>query len=197
VTVCGFTVAAIDAPGHGDRPRNAKDEAWVAALQQARAEGESIAPIVIEYNSSLAERAVPEWQATIDALQRLPEIGTEAGIGYAGMTLATAIGLPLVATETRIAAAVFGGAFASESVIAAAKQITVPIEYLLPWDDEVIDRQAGLAVFDAFASREKSLHAFPGGHHQVPSFVSEGSCGFFARHLGTGFTNGKYSTIRS
>ena len=26
VTTCGFTVAAIDAPGHGDRPRNTRDE---------------------------------------------------------------------------------------------------------------------------------------------------------------------------
>jgi hypothetical protein len=37
-----------------------------------------VAPIVIDYNMSLAERAVPEWQATLDALQALPEIGVDA-----------------------------------------------------------------------------------------------------------------------
>jgi hypothetical protein len=43
---------------------------------------------------------VPEWQATLDALQKLPEIGTEAPIGYGGgITLGTAIGIPLTATE--------------------------------------------------------------------------------------------------
>jgi len=57
----GFTVAAIDAPGHGDRPRNRQDQHWAEAIYQARAAGEPIAPIVIDYNMSLAERAVPEW----------------------------------------------------------------------------------------------------------------------------------------
>src|SRR4029453_15607162 len=138
VTVCGFTVAAIDAPGHGDRPRNPEDDRWVGALRQARAAGEPIRPIIIEYNSSLAERAVPEWQATIDALQALPEIGTDAQIGYSGMTLATRIGLPRVASEPGIAAAVLGGVLVYESVTSAARHVTVPVEYLLPWDDEVI-----------------------------------------------------------
>jgi len=188
VTTYGFTVAAIDAPGHGDRPRNAQDQRWVAALRQARADGESIVPFVLEYNNSLAERAVPEWQATIDALQALPEIGADARIGYSGMTLATAIGLPLTAVEPRISAAVFGGMFVSESLAAAAGRITVPVEYLLPWDDEEIDREHGLALFDALGSNEKMLHAFPGGHREVPGIVSENSARFFARQLGAGFT---------
>jgi len=186
VTTYGFTVAAIDAPGHGDRPRNTQDERWVTALRHARVAGEPIAPIIIEYNSSLAERAVPEWQATIDALQALPEIGTDAQIGYSGMTLATAIGLPLVASEPRIAAAVLGGVLVYESVTSAARQVTVPVEYLLPWDDEVIDRQSGLAMFDALGSKDKMLHAFPGGHHEIPSILSENAARFFARHLGAG-----------
>jgi dienelactone hydrolase len=187
VTTCGFTVAAIDAPGHGDRPRNTQDEQWVAALRAARAAraaGEPIDTIVIEYNASLAERAVPEWRATLDALQALPEIGTEAPIGYGGMTLATAIGVPLTAIEPRITAAVFGGAFVYEALTEAARRITIPIQFLLPWDDEEINRQHGLALFDAFAARGKTLHATPGGHHEVPWFEVEDSARFFLRHLG-------------
>lgn len=184
VTSYGFTVAAIDAPGHGDRPRNAKDEQWVAALLRARAAGEPIGPIVIDYNSSLAERAVPEWQATLDALQALPEIGTEAPVGYGGMTLGTAIGLLLTAVEPRITAAAFGGVLVYEALIEAARQITVPVEFLLAWDDEEIDRQSGLALFDACASKEKALHAYPGRHNQVPRFEVDNSARFFARHLG-------------
>jgi hypothetical protein len=71
--------------------------------------GEPIGPIVTDYNSSLAERAVPEWQATLDALQALPQIGTGSPIGYSGIALASAIGLQLTAIEPRITAAVFGG----------------------------------------------------------------------------------------
>jgi alpha-beta hydrolase superfamily lysophospholipase len=184
VTTCGFTVVAIDAPGHGDRPRNARDEQWVAALRQARAAGEPIESIIVDYNSSLAERAVPEWQATLDALQALPEIGTEAPIGYSGLTLGTAIGVPLAAIEPRITVAVFGGAFETEALTQAARRITIPIQVLLPWDDEVLSRQHGLALFDTFASPVKALHAFPGGHHEVPWYEVEDSAQFFRRHLG-------------
>ena len=56
VTTYGFTIAAIDAPGHGDRPRNLQDQQWAEAIHQARAAGEPIAPIVIDHNMSLAER---------------------------------------------------------------------------------------------------------------------------------------------
>ena len=185
VTTCGFTVVAIDAPGHGDRPRNAQDEEWVAALQHARAAGEPMGPIIAEYNISLAERHVPEWQATLDALQALPEIGTEAPIGYGGMTLASAIGLPLMAIEPRITAAVVGGVFVYDALTEAARQITIPIQFLLPWDDEEIHRQTGLDLFDAFASKEKTLHANTGSHRHVPWFEVEDSARFYLRHLGT------------
>lgn len=182
VTTRGFTVASIDAPGHGDRPRNAEDQRWVAALFQARAAGEPLAPIIAPFNASLAERAVPEWQATLDALQALPDIG-ETPAGYCGMTLASAIGLPLTATEPRIGAAVFGGVFVYDGLIEAARKITIPVEVLLPWDDEEIDRQSGLDLFDAFASTDKTLRAKPGGHHQWPLSDADSSAGFFALYL--------------
>lgn len=189
VTTCGFTVAAIDAPGHGDRPRNAEDKQWVAALLRARAAGEPIGPIIVDFNGSLAERAVPEWQATLDALQALPEIGPEAPVGYGGMTLGTATGLLLAAIEPRLTAAVFGGVFVYEALTEAAGRITIPIEFLLPWDDEEINRQAGLALFDACASKEKALHAYPGRHNQVPGFEVDNSARFFLRHLGRAGTS--------
>ncbi|MEN0133718.1 MAG: alpha/beta hydrolase [Rhodococcus sp. (in: high G+C Gram-positive bacteria)] len=182
-TTHGYTVAAIDAPGHGDRPRNAQDQRWADAIHQARAAGEPIAPIVVDYNASLAERAVPEWQATLDALQALPEIGAEAPIGYGGMTLGVATGLKLAAVEPRIAALSFGAVFVDDALIETARTITVPVEYRIPWDDEYIDRRAGLALFDAFGSKEKTLHAHPGGYNQVPDYERDSSARFFARHL--------------
>jgi hypothetical protein len=86
VTTWGSTVAAIDAPGHGDRPRTAEDERAVAGFRQAQADGDAgrFESVSVRYAISLAERAVPEWQATLDALQELPEIGTEGPVGYGG-----------------------------------------------------------------------------------------------------------------
>jgi hypothetical protein len=186
VTAYGYTVAAIDAPGHGDRPRTAADEQARADLQQAMAAGETgrFASVSARYGTALAERAVPEWQATLDALQQLPEIGAEAPIGYGGgITLGTAIGIPLTAIEPRITAAIFGGGFVvNESLIAAARRVTVPVQFLLPWDDEHVDRQSALALFDAFASAEKTLHANPGDHRDVRWFGVDDA--FLVRHLG-------------
>jgi pimeloyl-ACP methyl ester carboxylesterase len=185
VTTWGFTGVAIDAPGHGDRPRTARDEQARVDLRQALAAGdtERFRSVSIDYSTSLAQRAVPEWQATLDALQALPEIGTAAPIGYGGgISLGTAIGVPLTAVEPRITAAIVGGGFfVHEALIEAAKHITVPVQFLLPWDDEHVDRHSALALFDAFASTEKTLHANPGDHRTIRWVGID--TGFLARHL--------------
>jgi pimeloyl-ACP methyl ester carboxylesterase len=169
VTRDGLHVAAIDAPGHGERRRSHQDQQWVDALLHAREQGQPLAPIIAPFNGSLVERAVPEWQMTIDALQALPGIGAAAPIGYSGMTLASAIGISLAAADPRIRAAIFGGVFVYNAVLEAARKVTIPIEFLLPWDDDEIDRRSGLALFDEFASEDKTLHAFPGTHFRVPT----------------------------
>ena len=185
VTTDGFIVAAIDAPGHGDRPRTAQDEQARADLRQAMLAGDTdgVASVSAHYGAVLAQRAVPEWQATLDALQQLPEIGPDAPIGYGGgITLGTGIGIRLTAVEPRIVAAIFGGGFVvDDALIEAARRITVPVQFLLPWDDEHVDRQSALALFDAFASTEKTLHANPGDHRAIRWYGLDD--GFLARHL--------------
>lgn len=184
VTGYGFTVAAIDAPGHGDRPRNHQDQQWADAIHQARAAGQPIAAIAGDYSMSLAERSAPEWQATLDALQALPEIGIEAPVGYAGMTLGVVTGLRLATVESRLAAASFGGVLVTDPLIEAARAITIPLEYRIPRNDWEFDHTSAIALFDAFASKEKSLHAYSGRHHRVPDHERDNSARFFARHLG-------------
>ncbi|MFI7063449.1 dienelactone hydrolase family protein [Kribbella sp. NPDC050124] len=186
VTQWGYNVAAIDAPGHGERPRTADDEQARLDLRRALTDGdnERFKSVSIRFAISLAERAVPEWQATLDALQELPEIGVEAPIGYGGgISLGTAIGVPLTATDSRISAAIFGGGFfVYDEQLEAARRITVPIQFLLPWDDEHVDRQSGLTLFDAFASQHKTLHANPGDHRTIHWLDLDTQ--FLPRHLG-------------
>jgi hypothetical protein len=183
VTVFGFHAAAIDAPGHGERERSASDAAWVDEMQRARRAGKPLGSIVSEFNASIAERAVPEWRAALDALQTLPGIDADRPVGYSGMTLATEIGFRLLAAEARIGVATLGAAFASEALMEVARGVRVPVQFLLPWDDAEIDRESGLALYDAIGSEEKSLHAFPGPHQRVPSYEAEDSARFLARHL--------------
>ncbi|GHI10454.1 hypothetical protein Scel_87750 [Streptomyces cellostaticus] len=135
-----------------------------------------------------AERAVPEWQAALDALQELPEFGAEGPVGYFGLNMGTAIGVPFVAADPRITAAVFGLHW-PDALAETAKQITIPIEFMLQWDDEHIPRESGLALFDAFASQEKTLHANAGRHKELPRFEADSAVRFFARHLGRAITS--------
>jgi len=73
-----------------------------------------------------------------------------------------------------------------EVLAEAAARITVPVEFLLQWDDEQVSRESGLALFDAFGSAEKTLHANPGRHAAVPRFELDSAERFFGRHLGRG-----------
>jgi hypothetical protein len=175
----GFAVAAVDAPGHGDRPRSAVDEQARADLRRAMEAGEPVGEIVDAFIVRLVERAVPEWRTTLDALLSLPEIG--GPVGYEGMT---AIGIRLALVEPRISAAVFfGGGFVPGTLFEAARQVTIPLQFLLQWDDEGIERQPILDLFDAFGTKEKTLHANLGGHADVPWFEVDDAARFFARHL--------------
>jgi len=176
----GFAVAAIDAPGHGDRPRSAVDEQARADLRRAMEAGEPVDEIVAALVVPLVERAVPEWRATLDALLSLPEIG--GPVGCEGGVIA--IGIRLAVVEPRISAAVlFAGSFVPRTMFEEARQVTIPLQVLLQWDDEGNDRQLALDLFDAFGSEEKTLHANLGGHTGVPAFELDAAARFFARHL--------------
>ena len=175
----GFAVAAIDAPGHGDRPRSAVDEQARADLRRAMEAGEPVDEIVDAFILPLVERAVPEWRTTLDTLLSLPEIG--GPVGYEGMT---AIGIRLAVVEPRISAAVlFAGGFVPGTLFEEARQVTIPLQFLLQWDDEGMERQPVLDLFDAFGTKEKTLHANLGGHAGVPWFEVDAAARFFTRHL--------------
>ncbi|NED82188.1 alpha/beta hydrolase [Streptomyces sp. SID11233] len=175
----GFAVAAIDAPGHGDRPRSADDEQTRADLRRALQAGEPVDEIVDRLLLPLVEGAVPEWRATLDALLALPAIG--GPVGYEGLT---AVGIRLALVEPRIAAAVFFGmGFVPDVVREEARQLTLPLQFLLQWDDAGMDRQPVLDLFDSFGSQEKTLHANMGGHTGTPWFETEDAARFFTRNL--------------
>ena len=169
-------------PAHGDRP---KDEEYdrIATENEARvAAGADLAPLIAGFQALVARRTVPEWQAVLDAVQTLDHVGA-GPVGYWGVSLGCGLGVPFVAAEPRVRAAVLGLGGASASAGAAAR-ITVPVQFLLQWDDERVPRAQGLALFDAFASTEKTLHANPGGHGEIPAFELDSTLRFFARHLG-------------
>lgn len=182
VAECGFAVVAVDVPGHGDRPV-VEEYDRIATENQARvAAGEKLAQLIADFQALVARRTVPEWRAVLDAVQRLEHVGA-GPVGYWGVSLGCGLGVPFVAAEPRVRAAVLGlgGALASAG---DAARITVPVEFLVQWDDERVPRAESLALFDALTSAEKTLHANPGRHGDVPAFELDSALRFFARHLG-------------
>jgi dienelactone hydrolase len=178
----GFAVAAIDVPNHGERPTDEEFDRIAAEYGARMAAGEDTEALDIAMYTLVVGQAVAEWQAVLTAVQQLDHIGG-GPVGYWGVSLGCAFGMPFVAAEPRVRAAVLG--LQGAPVLAGtAAQITVPVQFLVQWDDERMPRAQSLALFDAIGSAEKTLHANPGKHGDLPRFERDDSLRFFARHLG-------------
>jgi dienelactone hydrolase len=182
--VAGFTAVAIDLPYHGER--SPAEEIGLSALERRARMGLDARR---KRNSEATAEAVADWQATIDAVRKLDTVG-DAPIGYFGLSMGTRFGIPFLAAERRVAAAVLGlfGYSAADGPAAfadAARQIEVPVLYLLQWDDELFPRADGLTLFDLLASKDKTLHANTGGHIQIPPAELKAAIEFLRRHLGS------------
>ena len=178
----GFAVAAIDAPNHGARPTSEEFDRIAAEYRVRAAAGGDTAALDTAMYTLVVGQAVAEWQAVLTAVQQLEYVGG-GPVGYWGVSMGCAFGMPLVAAEPRVRAAILG--LQGSPVLAeVAAQITVPVQFLVQWDDDLMPRAQSLALFDAIGSTEKTLHANPGKHGDLPQFEVEDSLRFFGRHLG-------------
>ena len=155
----GWWAAAIDGPVHGGRGpvADATDPAYRQMWQR---------PDVVQ-------GMIDDWHTTLDALSTLDTIDT-ARIGYWGVSMGTMFGLPYVASDTRIRAAVLGKAGMRGSSVqrsgidahfkAYAPKVTIPVLFAMQWDDERFEREGQLELFDKLGSQDKRLHAYPGKH---------------------------------
>lgn len=186
----GWATLAIDAPGHGDRI--SRDEAATLARQVgARVTGRAPAATMdgawLKAMTERSRKALVEWKAALDATLALDVVGASSPVGYWGVSMGTAIGVPFVASEPRIRCAVFGlaGLRPGASEFAeAAKRIEIPVQFVFQWDDAVAAREHGIALFEAFSSKDKAMHIHPGGHLEIPTYERHAWLEFYVRHLG-------------
>jgi dienelactone hydrolase len=192
----GYAAVALDAPEHGERITDKEAARARRRSVQARIDqgAGTAAPVVMDANQAtgLAGRMVThigELRALVDDL--VSTGFSDDRLGYWGMSMGTALGLRFVASDPRIKAAVLGlaglgaGMGGAEFEI-AARSLRIPILFLFQWDDELITRDSGLALFDAIGSNDKTLHVNPGGHVEVPVFENDSAESFFVHHLGAG-----------
>jgi dienelactone hydrolase len=176
----GIAALAIDGPVNGDRESN--DEAARTLRKQDRHAYRRT------YYLQKYQEMVDDWRAALDAAQRLPEVGA-GPVGYWGLSMGTRFGVPLIAAEPRIRAAVIGlfgyreGDEIAQRVHEDVRKIDVPVLFLQQLNDEEVGQRAYHDLFQRIGTADKRLHANPGGHAAVPRSELEASRSFLARKL--------------
>jgi dienelactone hydrolase len=153
----GCAVAAIDGPIHGDRRADKGIEA---------------ARVIADFRAMwpagpLIEETVADWRAAIDALSAVEGIDPSA-IGWFGISMGTAYGLPLCAADGRIKAALLGMWGTSHAhggrMLESAQQVRCPVLFQRKQGDERFTPEGQQELFDAIASTDKELRVYEGGH---------------------------------
>jgi hypothetical protein len=186
----GWTTLSIDTPKHGERI-GIEEAQFESAKTLARIQGNPIVPSLsieekIKYLDDLTMKAVPEWQAALDSVFESNIIEKYVPIAYCGLSQGSSIGIPLLAADNRFCYAVLGLTHLHPnhfSLALAAKNITIPIRFVFQWDDTIRDRNYGLALFDIFESRKKSMHIYTGGHDEMPTSETDSWDQFFLKNM--------------
>jgi hypothetical protein len=170
----GFVVAAIDGPMHGERRVGTIDQSMMKhEFDEVWKDGdETITPMVFD------------WKLTVDALCELPEVDSRQ-IGYFGLSMGTAYGVEVVATDLRIGAAIFGqwGIHLAhqERLLKNARRINCPVDFFAYEKDPNLKNQK--ALFDTFRSEEKKWVTIPKSDFYKNKKQIEMAKDFFVLHL--------------
>lgn len=178
----GVAAAAIDGPWHGERQDSEHEH---------RGHGHPGRELDDE---RVLDGMVADWRTTLDALSALPEVDATR-VGYGGVSMGTMHGLPFIASEPRIRAAVLGlcglrRGDGSPLAIAGrlqrdARALACPVLFLLQWHDELFERAGSLELFDAIASPDRQLLANVGLHHETPARARAANTDFLVSALTT------------
>jgi len=159
----GCVCVAIEGPVHGRRRGGRSEDAGLVLLDFSQAWSGDLA---------MTDEMVADWRHVLDEVvfeQSLDGVP----IGYWGLSMGTILGLPLVAAEARIEAAVLGLCGLTgptrQRLADDAPRIGCPVFFVQQLEDELFDRQSVLELFDALFTLDKQLHATPGRHGAVPA----------------------------
>jgi pimeloyl-ACP methyl ester carboxylesterase len=156
-----WAVVAMDGPVHGDRRSDRRDD-------RPHVQGEFLG--LWRSGGTHVDETVADWQSVIGALAGVPAIRS-ADLYWVGVSMGTAYGMPLLAVEKRIRAALLGmwglSYPRSEVLAEAAERISCPVLFQQKWDDEIFTRDSQIELFDRIAATGKRLNVYPGKHVPV------------------------------
>jgi dienelactone hydrolase len=177
----GICAAAIDGPVHGERrsgPRAPRALVLAEFAQRWANEGDAMTDAIVD-----------DWRATLDALQSLPDVG-RGPVGWWGLSMGTIVGLPVVAADPRIRAAVLGlmglTGPTKTRIARDAPNVRCPVLFFVQWDDALFPRDLAVELWERLGASDKRLVAHPGDHGDLPAHSLSTSARFLARHLDLG-----------
>ncbi|HET6562200.1 MAG TPA: hypothetical protein VFG72_10015 [Marmoricola sp.] len=138
-------------------------------------------PGVVARASSLTERGYAV--AVVRSLDDVPAVlaDHDGPVGLWGLSQGTRVGLPLLAAEPRVGAAVLGLA---DGPIGSAPLVTAPVLFYVQSDDDMLEPDDCRALFAALGSTDKTLVENPGGHLELPRTTVEESADWLVAKLG-------------
>jgi cephalosporin-C deacetylase-like acetyl esterase len=131
-----------------------------------------VSPGVVARSGRLTDRGYVV--AVVRSIDTVPAVLAEhpGPVGFWGLSHGARVGLPLLAAEPRIDAAVLGLA---DGPMASAPLVTAPVLFYVQSDDEMVRPDACRALFDALGSTDRTLVENPGGHLDLPRTAVEES----------------------
>jgi pimeloyl-ACP methyl ester carboxylesterase len=157
----GCHAVAIDGPVHGGRRGERSQDSTLVLMDFMQAWSS---------DDTMTDEMVADWRHVLDAVH--DELGiADEPVGYWGLSMGTILGLPLVAAEPRISAAVLGLCGTTgptgDRLAADAAAVTCPTMFLMKWEDELFSHDAVLDLFGRLATEDRTLVATPGSHGAV------------------------------
>lgn len=171
-----MAVAAIDGPIHGARqndPGQTPQEIQAAFLAKWKTDDNGV------------QTMIADWRATLDGLADHPKL-SDLKVGYFGLSMGHAYGVPFIADEQRVSAAVIGlwGANYpnSDHLVDAASQIHCPTISFHMQDDSFFTLDGAMTLFGAISNEDKRLIIMP-GPHSLTTEQSDSGLSFLADHI--------------
>jgi predicted esterase len=170
-----IAVLAIDGPVHGARRVDSKD--GVAVRQEFRD---------LWSRGGEVDAMVEDWKAALDNVCSRPEIDSKR-IAWYGISMGTAYGLPVIAADARIRAAVLGmwGTCRkpSERLEKDALNVLIPVLFQTKSEDEIFTVEGQSALFNLLKSSNKRIVSYPGGHTDPKGKQLEETIEFLQNYL--------------
>jgi len=155
----GFIVACIDGPIHGAR----RSELITGPQKQQEF-------LQMWEKDNCIDLMVSDWSFFLNELVKLEFINTQA-LGWYGISMGTAYGLPFIAADDRIKVALlgmWGGDFVnSQRLVDDAAKVKCQVFFQQKWDDQFFSREGQIQLFEKLGSVEKWLKVYPGAHVSV------------------------------